>query len=313
MPDQSDERPPVAPRDAATVILLRESEARAEALLVRRHANLAFMGGTWVFPGGKVAAADSSAQALRRCVNVSDRQLDAVAAAVPKSLSRENALGLFFAACRETFEETGILLAQLEDGSPCDAKVVASVQCRRAGVARDAALFARLLEELDLVLDPTRFVYWAHWITPSIARQRFDARFFIVSVPPDQVAQCDSGEITELLWLDLRSFGDLPDESFLSAPPTRFSLADLAGRLGEHGSIKRLLTMEARRYVPAMIPRMTRVDGQATAVLPWDSSYCSLPGDGTPSDVVIPERFLGLPSRVLARHEIRAAEQGPAP
>jgi hypothetical protein len=132
-------------------------------------------------------------------------------------------------------------------------------------------------------------------------------------MPPDQVAQCDSGEITELLWLDLRSFGDLPDESTLSAPPTRFSLADLAGRLSEHGSVKRLLTMEAHRYVPPMIPKVTRVDGQATAVLPWDSSYRSLPGDGTPSDVVIPERFLGFPSRVLARHEIRAPEQGPAP
>jgi 8-oxo-dGTP pyrophosphatase MutT (NUDIX family) len=55
--------PPV-PRPAATVILLREPYA---VLMVRRNPQLAFMGGFWVFPGGKVEPEDGTPeQAARR-------------------------------------------------------------------------------------------------------------------------------------------------------------------------------------------------------------------------------------------------------
>ncbi|UTI62336.1 NUDIX domain-containing protein [Paraconexibacter antarcticus] len=44
---------------AATVLLLRDTPAGPEALLVRRGGGLAFHGGAWVFPGGRVDPADA--------------------------------------------------------------------------------------------------------------------------------------------------------------------------------------------------------------------------------------------------------------
>jgi len=44
---------------AATTVLLRDSDAGCEVLLVQPSAKLAFHGGAWVFPGGRVDAADA--------------------------------------------------------------------------------------------------------------------------------------------------------------------------------------------------------------------------------------------------------------
>lgn len=43
---------------AATVVLLRDGECGCEVLLVRRNSSLAFHGGAWVFPGGRIDPAD---------------------------------------------------------------------------------------------------------------------------------------------------------------------------------------------------------------------------------------------------------------
>lgn len=45
------------PVNAATVILLRDADAGIEALMLHRNSKIAF-GGMWVFPGGRVDAAD---------------------------------------------------------------------------------------------------------------------------------------------------------------------------------------------------------------------------------------------------------------
>lgn len=43
---------------ASTVVLLRESDAGPEVLMLKRASKLAFFGGAWVFPGGKVEPED---------------------------------------------------------------------------------------------------------------------------------------------------------------------------------------------------------------------------------------------------------------
>src|ERR671915_591860 len=80
----------VAPaRPASTVVLLRASHSRFDVFLVRRHDNVAFMGGAYVFPGGRVDEAD--------------REFG-------------EAHAFHAAAIRELFEEAGILLARRPDG-----------------------------------------------------------------------------------------------------------------------------------------------------------------------------------------------------
>src|SRR3954469_14588714 len=50
--------PSVDAAPAATVVLLRDSERGLEVLLARRSSKLAFHGGAWVFPGGRIDPED---------------------------------------------------------------------------------------------------------------------------------------------------------------------------------------------------------------------------------------------------------------
>jgi 8-oxo-dGTP pyrophosphatase MutT (NUDIX family) len=280
------------PRDASSVIIVRsESE---QALLIRRHANLSFAGGTWVFPGGKLEPSDTSPETLGKF-----GLADELARAAAQRAAREMSLGLVVAACRETFEETGIVLAHRPNGEFCDAALADSLQPYRADVSSDSGSFAPLLVEHGLSIDPARFVMWSHWITPSLVPKRFDTRFFLARMPPGQTVRCDSAEATELHWLDLRMSGGLPEESFIQAPPTRCSLGDLALSLRKHGSIERLMQLEAGRAVVAMMPKMVRIDGQTMVLMPWDADYQSAPGEGIPPDAQIPAPYRQFPSRVV--------------
>lgn len=63
---------PAEPRQAATVVLLRDGASGLEVLMLKRNKALLFAGGVWVFPGGaieaedRVAAGDDLAAAARR-------------------------------------------------------------------------------------------------------------------------------------------------------------------------------------------------------------------------------------------------------
>ena len=104
--------PYMRPRDAATLILVRERGKIPEVLMGCRDAKHAFMPNRYVFPGGRVDRADAHvpiATPLDR--HVKARLLKAATAL------RAQALGV--AAVRETFEETGLMLAKpLKNGAP---------------------------------------------------------------------------------------------------------------------------------------------------------------------------------------------------
>ncbi len=49
---------PAVAHPSATIVLLRDAAGALEVLLVRRNEKLDFHGGAWVFPGGRIDAAD---------------------------------------------------------------------------------------------------------------------------------------------------------------------------------------------------------------------------------------------------------------
>jgi 8-oxo-dGTP pyrophosphatase MutT (NUDIX family) len=73
------------PRQAATIVLLRESPEGPEVLLVQRNPKQRFMGGVWVFPGGAVHSsdADHAAAAARELEEEAGIDLPEAAAIVP--------------------------------------------------------------------------------------------------------------------------------------------------------------------------------------------------------------------------------------
>jgi 8-oxo-dGTP pyrophosphatase MutT (NUDIX family) len=75
------------PREAATLILLRDAEAGPEVLLVQRNPEQRFMGGAWVFPGGAVHDDDDDhvGAALRELAEEAGVRLPEGAPVVPFS------------------------------------------------------------------------------------------------------------------------------------------------------------------------------------------------------------------------------------
>lgn len=246
-----------------------------------------------MFPGGKLEPADASEEVPR-----TSRLAAGTGPAAGEPAVGDRTSALIVAACRETFEEAGIVLACHANGDFCDAGLADTLQRFRADVSQNAGLFASLLIQHGLTIVPERLIMWSHWITPSIVPKRFDTRFFVASMPPGQIVRCESAEATEFCWLDLPSHGAMPDESLVQAPPTRFSLGDLALALHRHGNLGRLMQAEATRSVVAMMPKMLRIDGRMTALMPWDPDYPGAPGEGVPAGTQVPPHYLQFPSRV---------------
>jgi 8-oxo-dGTP pyrophosphatase MutT (NUDIX family) len=75
------------PRQAASIIVLRDSPAGPEVLLVQRSPEQRFMGGAWVFPGGAVQAEDAghAAAAVRELREEAGIELAPDAEVVPWS------------------------------------------------------------------------------------------------------------------------------------------------------------------------------------------------------------------------------------
>ncbi|HZV84213.1 MAG TPA: NUDIX hydrolase, partial [Brevundimonas sp.] len=93
------------PRDAATLILTRPGGAGPEVLMGRRARGHVFMASKWVFPGGRVERTDAGAPAATEMAPVETARL-------VREVPPRRARALALAAVRETFEETGLLLAE---------------------------------------------------------------------------------------------------------------------------------------------------------------------------------------------------------
>ncbi len=212
----------VPPRAAATVILLRDRPLRddvgaLEDFLVRRTKSAAFMGGAYVFPGGKVDSADSDPALVARLGEFTSED---ARLALAEDLEPEAALACFVAAIRETFEESGVLFAKhaarfdLNDG--------------RARLASGAS-FGALVDELDLSLEPRALIPFARWVTPSVERRRFDARFFVAVAPPDMSARHDDAETITSCWKTPHdAIAEHADKTIDLPPPTLRTLEELA-------------------------------------------------------------------------------------
>jgi 8-oxo-dGTP pyrophosphatase MutT (NUDIX family) len=192
----NDQAVAIPARAAATVVLLRDAAGGMEVFMVKRHGLSDVLGGAYVFPGGKVDRADTDPEVLQRL----GAPLDGLRAALGEAeLEAPTAAGFFVAACRETFEEAGVLLA-----AGAMAQQVEAAQSR----AREGLPFGENLAGLALRLDWNSMVPWARWVTPRVPamiNKRFDARFFLAAVPKGQEARHDNHEATESFWLRPRS------------------------------------------------------------------------------------------------------------
>jgi 8-oxo-dGTP pyrophosphatase MutT (NUDIX family) len=185
----------VTPRSAATVVLLRDQGQGLEVFLVRRHREIAFMGGAHVFPGGRVEERDCD----ERYRLVTDG-VDRAASRMP-DVDERLALGFHVAAVRETFEEAGLLLARDGSGASVPLGVEPDVAALRTQVDTGEIGLIDVLQRRQWRLALGSVEYFAHWVTPAIETRRFDTRFFLAAAPSTQRAAHDRRETTDGEWL----------------------------------------------------------------------------------------------------------------
>src|SRR5262245_28574200 len=176
---------------------MRDSSAGPEMFMVRRHQDTAFMGGAYVFPGGRVDAHDHDG---------SDAWCDGVAHAASQlsGLDTETAVAYHVAAARELFEEAGVLLARDAGGhfvSLAGNDVHARFKAYRHDVHSGGATLQSIAEREQLRLALDALVLFAHWVTPPIDTRQFDTRFFMARLPPNQTPAHDESETTHSSWL----------------------------------------------------------------------------------------------------------------
>lgn len=253
--------PPAATRDAATVMLLRPADDGLEVYMLRRKSSMAFAPGAFVFPGGSVDPRDADEGVAWAGPAAAEwgRIFDA-----PARLAR----ALVCAAVRETFEESGVLLA-----GPSAATVVADTRDddweadRHALLERSLSL-AELLRRRRLVLRADLLRPWSRWITPIVEERRFDTRFFAAALPPGQRTRDVGGEAAQVAWIrpaDAIAAGRRKE--ILLWLPTAATLGELA----DCASVAAALA--APRQVTPLLPEVTRRSGAAWIKVPGKQEY----------------------------------------
>ena len=193
-------------------------------LMLRRNAGAVFLGGAFVFPGGALDADDASPRSLARIAGLAADEADA------RLRLDRGALAYWFAAVRETFEESGILLAGDERDGTFAAERWATLAAQRAALNAGTLAFADFLHAHALTIPAQALVYFDHWITPPIRPRRFDTRFFAARAPLSQVASHDRNETVDSRWLRPQQFVALAQRGEIDiAFATRVTLEAMAG------------------------------------------------------------------------------------
>ncbi len=195
------------PRDAASVVLLRDAASgRLEVFMLRRGGSSTVMNDAYVFPGGKVDPEDAARERLERLGlaghaghMLGEPELDALRAG-----------SLFVAACRETFEETGVQVS-----------------------ASDLIPLSR----------------WITPKVPAMMRRRFDTRFFIASIPEGATATHDGQEADASAWYSPReALERYRDREIMLAPPQIMTLAGLVS-LESYAQVRERLRAHTPRLI----------------------------------------------------------------
>jgi 8-oxo-dGTP pyrophosphatase MutT (NUDIX family) len=269
--------PPVTPRDAATVMLLRPAGGRPQGggqpgggtadrpgiyvYMLRRRASMAFAAGAYVFPGGSVDPGDADETIPWAGPDATEwgARLDA-----PAALART----LVCAAVRETFEESGVLLAGPDAGTVLATAGDEDLEAGRRELLAGSLSLAAMLRRRGLVLRSDLLRPWARWITPVTEARRYDTRFFAAALPDGQCATDVSGEADEAAWLEPATALEAASRGEISLwPPTAVTL----GELRACGTVTAALA--ARRRMTALIPEVMLAEGAAWLTVPEGVEY----------------------------------------
>ncbi|MFB7321771.1 NUDIX hydrolase [Streptomyces sp. NPDC056190] len=262
---------PVAPKRAATVMLLKETGSGPAVHMLRRRASMAFAGGAYAYPGGGVDPRDDDHH---------------VRWAGPSRAWWEDRLGvdekaaqaIVCAAVRETYEEAGVLLAGPDADSVVGDTTGADWEADRAALVARELSFAEFLDRRGLVLRSDLLGAWTRWITPEFESRRYDTWFFVAALPEGQRTRNASTEADRTVWIaPAEAAAGYDRGELLMMPPTIATLRQLV----PCGSPAEALTAARSRDLTPVLARARLVAGEVVLTWPGHDEFTKHIPSGT--------------------------------
>ena len=252
-----------ATKNAATVVVLRDGRRGPEVLIVRRHPSARDLAGVSVFPGGLVEPGDADPELspVESGFDVERARRD-----LGEALPEGDVRSVYVAACRELFEEAGLLLARSVDAAAFE-RLCAIRTALQSGTESWREALVR--EGCVLALDGLH--PFARWITPEFQPRRWDARFFLATAPDAQNARCDGTETSEALWLRPREALDAYAQGVHQLAPPTFRVLE---ELRDFATVEDTRTaLRAAGPPRPILPVPLRAAPVLTMVYPGDHEY----------------------------------------
>jgi len=243
---------PAEPRDAATVVLLRRGGDGPEVYLLRRQVSMEFAGGMCVFPGGSVDPRDFDHTVAWAGPSPADW-------ATRLGVGEAKARALVCAAVRETFEESGVLLAGESAGSVVADTTADDWEADRVALEKRELALTELLSRRGLVLRTDLLGAWSGWLTPIFEPRRYRTWFFVAELPEGQRTRDVSSESDHVVWLPVsRALEQAEGREILMLPPTYITSLEVA----EYADPQAVVDAAADRRVEMFCPAVVE-DGDA--------------------------------------------------
>lgn len=272
---------PAEPRNAATVVLLRDGVSTSldprgaldergrgpEAYLLLRHKSMAFAAEMAVFPGGGVDSRDFA------------EEIHDAGWAGPTPSEWATTLGcdvelaraLVCAAVRETFEESGVLLAGTSDDSVVEDTTGDDWEADRVALESRELSMTDFLVRRGLVLRSDLLGAWSGWLTPIFEPRRYRTWFFVAQLPTGQATRDVSSESSSVSWTPTADAVDLVESGGLAMlPPTYLTCLEVA----QYPDVAAVLTAAHKRSVDMFTPQV--ISSGEEFVLSTPDSYAVL-------------------------------------
>lgn len=258
---------PVEPRDAASIVLARAPRRTGEQpaagdleiYFLLRHAKMQFAASMAVFPGGGVDPRDFEDDSTPWAGPSPETWAERLGVSVAM------ARALVYAAVRETFEESGVLLA----GRSTEAVVADTTgddwEADRVALEKRELSFTEFLDRRDLVVRADLLTPWTRWVTPEFEPRRFSTWFFLAELPEGQRTRDVSSESAQVMWTSIRdAVAAANAETLAMMPPQYCTIAEMY----DAGSVAEAAALADARELDTIVPTgrfETLTDGSGAA------------------------------------------------
>ena len=241
-------RTPAEPRDAATVVLMRPADRGPSVYLLRRQVSMEFAAGMCVFPGGGVDRRDFDHSVAWAGPSPADW-------AARLGTDEARARALVCAAVRETFEESGVLLAGPSPDAVVDDTTGEDWEADRVALEARELAFTEFLDRRGLVLRSDLLGAWAGWLTPVFEPKRYRTWFFVASLPEGQRTRDVSSESSSVTWLPASGAVEAVEAGdMFMLPPTYLTCLDIAQHAGPDAVLAEAAGREVDMFTPEVVP-----------------------------------------------------------